>query len=252
MKVTTEIWGSIPLLHIHNEETKKDAPIVIFLHGFESAKEHNLHYAYQLVQHGCRVILPDAHLHGERDEKLDEVEISLRFWEIVLTSIEEVNALKQELEKRSYLTDQKIALAGTSMGGIATLGCLTIYPWIDAAAILMGTPGYVELAKAQIASVEQKGFKVPLSADERTNMFDTLSNFDASRHPDNLIKTPLFFWHGEKDLVVPYEPTAKFIASLRKQYDKQNIVLMNEKSAGHAVSRKGMLASMEWLANSLA
>ncbi|MFJ7825210.1 serine aminopeptidase domain-containing protein [Psychrobacillus sp. NPDC096623] len=252
MIVTTEIWGSIPLLHIQNEEIKKDAPIVVFLHGFESAKEHNLHYAYQLVQKGCRVILPDAHLHGQRDEKLDEVEISLRFWEIVLTSIEEVNTIKQELEKRNYLTEQKIALAGTSMGGITTLGCLTIYPWIDAAVILMGTPGYVELAKAQIASVEQKGFKVPLSADERTKMLDTLSNFDASSHPDNLIETPLFFWHGEKDPVVPYEPTAKFIASLRKQYDKQNIVLMNEKLAGHAVSRKGMLASMEWLANSLA
>lgn len=83
-------------------------------------------------------------------------------------------------------------------------------------------------------------------------MFDTLSTFDASNHPDNLIETPLFFWHGEKDPVVPYEPTAQFIASLRKQYNKQNIVLMNEKSAGHAVSRKGLLASMKWLANSLA
>lgn len=252
MIVTTEVWGNIPLLHIYKEETKKDAPIVIFLHGFESGKEHNLHYAYQLVHQGCRVILPDAHLHGEREEKLDEVEISLRFWEIVLTSIEEVGQIKQELEKYGYLSDQKIGLAGTSMGGITTLGCLTVYPWIDAAAIMMGTPGYVELAKAQIASVEQKGFKIPLNADERKNMFDTLSEFDASNHPDNLVQTPLFFWHGEKDLVVPYKPTAEFIASLRKKYNKQNIVLMNEKSAGHAVSRKGLLASMEWLANRLA
>ena len=252
MIVTTEVWGNIPLLHIYKEETKKDAPIVIFLHGFESAKEHNLHYAYQLVHQGCRVILPDAHLHGEREEKLDEVEISLRFWEIVLTSIEEVGQIKEELERHGYLNDQRIGLAGTSMGGITTLGCLTVYPWIDAAAIMMGTPGYVELAKAQIASVEQKGFKIPLNADERKNMFDTLSKFDASSHPDNLVQTPLFFWHGEKDPVVPYKPTAEFIASLRKQFDKQNIVLMNEKSAGHAVSRKGLLASMEWLANRLA
>lgn len=252
MIVTTEAWGNIPLLHIYKEKTKIDAPIVIFLHGFESAKEHNLHYAYQLAQQGCRVILPDAHLHGERDEKLDEVEISLRFWETVLTSIEETGQIKQELEERGYLVDQKIGVAGTSMGGITTLGCLTAYPWIDAAVILMGTPGYVELAKAQIASVEQKGFKVPLNAAERKNMFDTLSAFDASSHPQNLIDTPLFFWHGEKDPVVPYEPTAKFIASLQKQYGKQNLVLMNEKKAGHAVSRKGMLASMQWLANSLA
>ena len=65
----------------------------------------------RLVQQGCRVILPDAHLHGERDEKLDEVEISLRFWEIVLTSIEEVGHIKAELEKRGYFTGQKIGIA---------------------------------------------------------------------------------------------------------------------------------------------
>ena len=35
-------------------------------------------------------ILPDAYLHGVRDEEFDEVQLSLRFWEIVLTSIEEV------------------------------------------------------------------------------------------------------------------------------------------------------------------
>ena len=91
MKVDHEVWGNIPLLHIYNEETvTAKSPVVIFLHGFESAKEHNLHYAYQLVNRGVRVLLPDALLHGERDENLDEIQISLRFWEIVLTSIEEV------------------------------------------------------------------------------------------------------------------------------------------------------------------
>ena len=65
MIVQSESWANIPLLHIYNEETNVHSPIVLFLHGFESAKEHNLHYAYQLVNQGCRVILPDAHLHGE-------------------------------------------------------------------------------------------------------------------------------------------------------------------------------------------
>ena len=47
----------------------------IFLHGFTSAKEHNLHYAYNLAKKGIRVLLPDAHLHGVREENLDEVEL---------------------------------------------------------------------------------------------------------------------------------------------------------------------------------
>ncbi len=69
----------------------KELPVVIFLHGFQSAKEHNLHYAYNMAKKGLRVLLPDAHLHGARSEELDEVQLSLRFWEIVLTSIEEMN-----------------------------------------------------------------------------------------------------------------------------------------------------------------
>lgn len=248
----SELWGNIPVLHIFDEEISNNAPIVLFLHGFESAKEHNLHYAYQLVNQGCRVILPDALLHGDRAEKLDQVEISLRFWEIVLTSIEEVGKLKEELIERGYLIDQKIGLAGTSMGGITTLGCLTAYPWIDAAAIMMGTPGYVELAKAQMALVEQKGFKIPLNSEERKNMFDTLASFDASKQMHKLADKPLFFWHGEKDPVVPFEPTARFIEALKHEYEENDIVFMKEKSAGHAVSRKGMLSATKWLSNNLA
>lgn len=252
MIVKSESWADIPLLHIYNMETQLHSPIIIFLHGFESAKEHNLHYAYQLVQKGCRVLLPDAHLHGERDQNLDQVELSLRFWETILTSIDEVGRLKEQLELRDYLTDQKIGIAGTSMGGITALGCLTVYSWLDAAAIMMGTPAFVELAKAQISGYEKKGFKLPITAEERANMYNTLARFDATNHMGDVANRPLFFWHGEKDPVVPFESTANFVEALKKQYGGEKLILMQDKSAGHAVSRKGMLTSMKWLAEHLA
>ena len=51
--VTEELWGNIPLLHIVEEEFEdKQVPVVIFLHGFMSAKEHNLHYAYNMAKKG--------------------------------------------------------------------------------------------------------------------------------------------------------------------------------------------------------
>ncbi len=178
MKVDQEIWGSIPLLHIYNEETVNEkSPVVIFLHGFESAKEHNLHYAYQLVNKGIRVIMPDALLHGDREDHLDKIQLSLRFWEIVLTSIEEVKYLYDQLKERGYLTTDKIALSGTSMGAIVTMGCLTVYPWIKTAAVMMGAPAYVELAKEQIAEIEERGFKIPLTENELDKMLTTLSLF---------------------------------------------------------------------------
>lgn len=252
MITNLENWGDIPVLHISEENFTNNAPVVFFLHGFESAKEHNLHYAYQLVNKGCRVIMPDAHLHGDRDIELDQIQISLRFWEIVLTSIEELGKLKNVLKERGYDNGQKIAVSGTSMGGITTLGCLTAYPWIDAAAIMMGTPGYVNLAKDQMTLVEQRGFKIPMNEEEKKKMFDTLSIFDASKQLEKLENKPLFFWHGMKDEVVPFAPTNKFVEDLIEQYGDAQIEFMKEKSVGHAVSRKGMLRSTEWLANRLA
>ena len=82
-----------------------------------------LHYAYNLAKKGIRVLLPDAHLHGVREENLDEVQLGLRFWEIVLTSIEEIGLIREELMNRKLLSTEKIGVGGTSMGGITTLGC---------------------------------------------------------------------------------------------------------------------------------
>ncbi|NYF23978.1 prolyl oligopeptidase family serine peptidase [Sporosarcina sp. JAI121] len=251
MKVMEEIWGNIPLLHIMDEQFEdKQVPVVIFLHGFRSAKEHNLHYAYNLAKKGVRVLLPDAHLHGARDENLDEVQMSLRFWEIILTSIEEVSVLREELVKRGLQTTGKIGLGGTSMGGITTLGSLAVYDWIDAAAVMMGAPGFVQLAKAQMSEYERRGFKLPITEEEKKKLLTTLSTFDLTKHPSRLNNRPIYFWHGQQDTVVPYEPTHNFYKAVKKDYSEvpDRIAFISDDNAGHAVSRAGMLQSADWLA----
>ena len=153
-----------------------------------------------------------------RDENLDQVELALRFWEIVLTSIEELGILKEELVKRQLLTNKKIGVSGTSMGGITTLGGLTTYRWIDAAAIMMGAPGFVELAKAQIENFESQGFELPQTAEEKSSLFENLAMLDITKNPAALNKRPIHFWHGKKDIVVPYEPTWNFYQSIKEDY----------------------------------
>ncbi|MGE7922757.1 alpha/beta fold hydrolase [Viridibacillus arvi] len=255
MKVQQEQWGKIPLLHIYDEETVTSAsPVVIFLHGFMSASEHNLHYAYKLVERGVRVLLPDAYLHGERDEGMDEVQLSLRFWEVILTSIEEVDFLHKQLIEKGLLPEGKIGLAGTSMGGIVTLGCLRVYPWIQTASVMMGSPCYVELSKAQMAQFEERGFKIPISDEELQKMEQTLSYFDMSKHPESMANRPVLFWHGKKDHMVPFAPTYQFYESIQADYadNPEDLVFIVDKQAGHKVSRPGMIAATKWLADHLA
>jgi fermentation-respiration switch protein FrsA (DUF1100 family) len=254
MRVEREQWGGIPLLHVATDENfEKQVPVVFFLHGHTSAKEHNLHYAYNLAEKGLRVILPDAILHGERSEEVDDVQITLRFWEIVLTSLEELKVLKEETVKRGYASEGKIGVAGTSMGGITTLGALKLYPWINAAAVMMGAPGYVQLAKAQIKQYESRGFKLPMTAEEREKIFAALEYVDLTKHLQTLNQRPLFFWHGEQDPTVPFEPTYNFYEAIREDYQEvpKRLHFIREANAGHAVSRKGMLASVDWLADHL-
>ncbi|WP_262173713.1 prolyl oligopeptidase family serine peptidase [Saccharococcus sp. Marseille-Q5394] len=251
MIVKEENWSNIPILHIVDERHENsNIPTVIFLHGFTSAKEHNLHYAYNIAKNGFRVLLPDAHLHGTRDEGLDEVQLSLRFWEIVLTSIEEMDVLHKELQERGV---SKIGMGGTSMGGITTLGCLTAYPWIDVATVMMGAPGYVELAKAQMSQFERRGFKLPITDEERKSLLNTLAIFDLTKQRKKLNNRPVYFWHGENDTTVPFEPTFNFYKAAKKDYvdAPEQFEFMADPTAGHAVSRMGMLRAADWFASYL-
>lgn len=250
MIVERELWGKIPLLHVMPDgRSGEQLPTVVFFHGHMSAKEHNLHYAYQLAEKGLRVLLPDAILHGEREEGLDSVQISLRFWEIVLTSIDELGFLNKEIHKRQ-LAKGEIGIGGTSMGGITSLGALTVYPWVKTAAVMMGAANYVQLAKAQMAQFESKGFKLPITAEERKTMLSTLERFDATKNKSVMAKRPVFFWHGEQDTTVPFSPILSFYKALTEDYAEvpERLYFMRDREAGHAVSRAGMLAATDWLA----
>ncbi len=254
MEIREEQWGQVPLLHVVDEQQESsEMPVVVFFHGFTSAKEHNLHYAFNLAKKGIRVLLPEAHLHGVRMEDLDEVQLSLRFWEIVLTSIEEAGFLQEELQNKGLLNDGRLAFAGTSMGGITTLGCLAAYPQVNCAAVMMGTPGFVKLAKGQMQQFENRGYKLPMGSDEVKSLFDALGTFDLTKHPERLGGRPVFFWHGKKDATVPFEPTWNFYNAEKASYSShpEDFVFMADAHAGHTVSRPGMLTAVDFLADHL-
>ncbi|MDV6376921.1 prolyl oligopeptidase family serine peptidase [Sporosarcina sp. GW1-11] len=255
MIIRTEQWKHIPVLHIVEESKEQErVPVVMFFHGFNSAKEHNLHYAYNLARRGMRVILPEAMLHGERSESMDSFHLSLRFWEVVLTSIQEADVLYKELQERNLVDEQtKIGMGGTSMGGITTFGCLASYDWIDTASVMMGSPAFVRLATGQIAYAERGGQELPITPAERQKLFDALERVDLSKNPSRLNQRPLFMWHGEQDTLVPFEFTKEFYTDIQQQYNgnPERLRWMAEEEAGHAVSRPGMLTAVDWLAQHL-
>ena len=252
MIVTKEVWKQIPLLHIYKEEMNENTPVVIFLHGFMSAKEHNLHYAYQLVEKGVRVILPDAYLHGERNENLSEIEMNLHFWKIVMKSVAEVNTLYYELKLKGYLNTDKIGLAGTSMGGITTSGCLRSYDWVHTAGICMGSTSFTKLAVHQLEDFAAKGLNFPMTEQQKAEIFEMLSVYDVDQTTEVFDTCPTIFWHGKQDPTVPFSMSYSLFEQLQQQGKAREVQFIIDEKAGHAVSRHGVLEVTDWLAQHLA
>lgn len=247
MIIEEEVWKGIPVLHFFDEKMNEHSPVLIFLHGFESAKEHNLHYAYQLVKKGIRVILPDAYLHGAREEKLNKLQMNMKFWEIVIQSIHEVECIYEELLER--FVPKKIGIAGTSMGAITTFGCLKRYAWIDAAAICMGAPGYNDFAAYQLEQFEKSGVKLPLTEEQKEQLHNILAEYDITNVPEQLRLRPLIFWHGDQDCVVPFENAYHFYTVIRPYYEQcpERLQFIVAKNQAHKLNREGVLAVTEFL-----
>ncbi|EOR21981.1 alpha/beta fold hydrolase [Cytobacillus oceanisediminis] len=245
----------IPVLHI----VKKDyydqkRPYIQFTHGFTSAKEHNLHFAYHLAEKGFRVVLPDCLYHGEREQGLSAMELNMHFWNIVMKTIDEIEEIKNYFSKKELIDDQHIGVVGTSMGGIVTLGALRKYSWINTAVSLMGMPYYEKFAHYTISEVKKRGYELPLNDSEIEALIKQLEELDLSKAPEKLKNRPLMFWHGKKDEVVPYEYSHQFYEHIKPLYREapDRLVYLSEENTGHKVSRKAMLKTVEWFEKHLA
>lgn len=233
-------------MHVVKQQIENEPlPVVIFIHGFESIKERNLQYAYMLAEKGIRVILPDALFHGERAELKN---LHLEFWNIILTTIHELQEIKEELVTRNLVDEARIGIAGTSMGGVITLGAMVKYEWIKAAVSLMGNPAYVNFAQIQLETFKKNNVSIPFTEKQIENIFHILQEYDATLNLHKWHYRPLLFWHGKRDETVPYQSAYQFYQLLKEEYEERLIPLdfILDDKAGHAVPNQGVIATIEW------
>lgn len=240
---------NIPYLHVVKQNNiVEKLPLVFFIHGIKSVKERNLHYAYLLAEAGFRVLLPEALYHGERDHGLTEKEIVSHFWEIVLKTISEVNILKEYYEEKGLIESNQIGMAGTSMGGIVTLGALTQFHWIKTAVSLMGMPSYEKFSFWQLEQLKNQGVPLPFTEGQIQQQLRILRKYDLSIQPEKLANRPLLFWHGKRDPIVPYTLTFEFFQTIKSYYQKnpEKLSFITDERAGHNVSIEGVNATVQW------
>lgn len=244
-----EYWQDIPLLHVVDQEKKEQAlPTLTYIHGFTSAKEHNLPLAYLAAEKGYRVLLPDCLLHGERAEDLSSQERQLRFFDILKQNLDDIEIIYQELVAKQLLEGNRFGLAGTSMGGITTAAALTQFSWIKSAGVLMGSPKPHAYAQQLIAYMKSQYGELPMREEEIDVLLEELKEIDLSLHMEKLFGRALFFWHGKEDKVVPFDHSYSFYEEAISHYkNPENIRFLKEIGTGHKVSRFAITEFVNWL-----
>jgi uncharacterized protein len=246
--INKETIATIPVLHIAFQQSfSKPLPLIIFQHGFTSIKERNLHYAYLLAEKGFRVILPEAKYHGERGEEITEEYRNRSFWNIVTQSIEEIGLIIKECQQKKLVLDDRIGMAGTSMGGMVTFGALAKYPIIKVGVSLMGCPSFLELTKVQLDYI-QKEQKMLISKEEVEKTFELIRPYDLTVQQEKLHNRPLLFWHSTVDKVVPYSYTYRFYENIKSMYvnPQEHLKFITDEKAGHMVTQAGVEATADW------
>lgn len=240
-------FNTIPaLVVVDGNKQNESLPVVLYHHGFTSAKEHNLPIAYLLAEKGFRVVLSDSEYHGEREIEISSLKKQISFWDIVMQNVYETKEIHDVLQKENLVLDDRFGIAGTSMGGITTAATLTQYPWIKVAVVLMGSPKITTYAKTLVNSFKRMG-NLPVTVETINDLYESLEQYDLSEQMEKLNNRPLLFWHGEDDSVVPFDHSFTFYEKAQEHYQNKNdIQFLNQPNQGHKVSRYAILETVKW------
>jgi hypothetical protein len=241
--------GNIAVIHaVPAGQYEQPLPTVFFYHGYTSSKEVYAYFAYALAKAGFRAVLPDCDMHGERFDG-NETRRLAHFWEILKTNVDELPALKRHFERRGLIAEQRVGVAGASMGAMTSLGAFTRYPWVKATASLMGSGYFTSLARTLYPPLDEQG--QPLDEATFAARIALLADYGVEHHWDSFAGRPLLFWHGEADDVVPAAESERLASELRLRGLSQRLTYLTEAGVRHRITPGALAATVTFFQRSL-
>lgn len=222
-------------------------PCVVFYHGFTSSKLVYSYFAVALAQAGFRVIMPDAPDHGARFS--GDAERRLRqFWQILQGNLEEFAALRDALQQRNLIEDNRLAVGGASMGGMTALGIMTRHPEVRCVASLMGSGYFTSLARTLFPPLD-----VTNAAQQET--FDAilapLAKWEVTDQLERVADRPLLLWHGEADDVVPAAESFRLRQALADEQRDARLTTLWEAGVAHRITPQALKATVGFFSRHL-
>jgi alpha-beta hydrolase superfamily lysophospholipase len=176
------------------------APVVVWLHGRTVSKELDTARYTRLMRANVGVCALDLPGHGEREDPALQAPDALP--ELLERMLGELDAVVDDLGRRSWVDPARLALGGVSAGGMVTLRRLCDpHPFrcaaVEGAAGVFARPGEARFVRARLARLE------PLA------------------HLEGWRPLPLLALHSELDEVVPVAAIRSFMDALRARYAAQ-------------------------------
>ncbi|VEA61721.1 esterase [Serratia plymuthica] len=244
IEIHDERVGDVAVIHaVPAGQYHQPLPTVFFYHGYTSSKEVYAYFAYALARTGFRVVLPDADLHGERFDG-DERRRLASFWEILKRNIDELPALKTQFAQRGLIADGRIGVAGASMGGMTALGSFARYPWIKAAASLMGSGYYTSLAQTLFPPLDEQGNLLTAAGFEAR--IAVLADYGLEHQLEKVTDRPLLLWHGDADDVVPAAESLRLATELRQSDRDRQLTFITEPGVKHRITPLALSATADF------
>ncbi|MEL4869555.1 esterase [Pantoea agglomerans] len=232
IEIEIRLLGDHEILHAM-PAGKRDVPlpVIFFYHGFTSSKLVYSYFAVALALAGFRVVMPDAPDHGARFRGNEQARLG-QFWQILHGNLTEFAGLRDALYEAGLVADNRLAVAGASMGGMTALGIMTRHPEVKSVACLMGSGYFTSLAKTLFPP------------HDLTEMTATLAEWDVTQALPRLADRPLLLWHGDADDVVPPEGTFRLQQALMNEGLDGNLTCLWEAGVRHRITPTALDATV--------
>ncbi|URR12537.1 esterase [Citrobacter portucalensis] len=241
IEIETRRLAGIPVLHaVPAGKRECSLPCIIFYHGFTSSSLVYSYFAVALAQAGFRVVMPDAPDHGARF-KGDAQGRMFRFWHILQQNMQEFATLRAALVAENWLSDERLAVGGASMGGMTALGIMARHPEVKCVASLMGSGYFTRLAQTLFPPLL---VQTPEQQAEFDAVIAPLAEWDVTHQLPRLADRPLLLWHGQDDDVVPAVETFRLQQALIQAGLDNNLTCLWEAGVRHRITPEALTATV--------
>ncbi|WP_028307682.1 alpha/beta fold hydrolase [Desulfitibacter alkalitolerans] len=235
--------ASIPCIYIRPADQEKERPTIFVYHGWSSQKENYQFMARILAFHGYGVMVPDAPYHGERGIlEYENVHVmEQKFWRIVIRAVDEFKLLLEEAHEKLGINSQKVAVMGSSMGGIIASGIFAKDTRIKTLINMNGACAW-EDAEKRVRILRCVDRAVSIGIEE-------LRQYDPMSHLEALYPRPILIQHGDCDTSIPVETQWHFYNEAARMYKNRpdNLRLTVIKNLNHHKTIGMLEEVVDWL-----